>query len=284
MTSFSDFPSLRFGIVADPQYAARAPHVGMNRHYAKSLAKLAEAIEVFNREDLSFVITLGDIIDRDFESFDDILPVYDSLRHENFFLLGNHDFSVAPDRLVDVAKRVGLTSPCYSFVRHGWRFIGLNGNEVSTFAPPEGHPYRDIAARRLAELRAADAINAQEWNAMPSEKQFAWLADQIKDAGATGERVIVMNHYPVYPPNEHDSWDRERIVTLLTAHDNVAAYFSGHNHAGNFGTLDGCHFLNFKGMVDTETENTFAIVEIWADRMEVRGFGREDSRTLKLRR
>jgi hypothetical protein len=37
-------------------------------------------------------------------------------------------------------------------------------------------------------------------------------------------------------------------------------------------------------MVDTETENTFAIVEIWADRMEVRGFGREDSRTLKLRR
>lgn len=284
MTSFSDFPSLRFGIVADPQYAARAPDVGMNRHYAKSLAKLAEAIEVFNREDLSFVITLGDIIDHDFESFDDILPVFDSLRHENFSLLGNHDFSVTADRLADVVPRVGLASPYYSFARQGWRFIVLNGNEVSTFAPPEGHPYRDIAVRRLAELRAADAINAQEWNAMPSDEQFAWLSDQVKDAGATGERVIVMNHYPVYPPNEHDSWDRERIITLLTAHDNVAAYFSGHNHAGNFGTLDGCHFLNFKGMVDTETENTFAIVEIWADRMQVRGFGREDSRTLKLRR
>ncbi|CAN7208880.1 metallophosphoesterase [Rhizobium sp. LjRoot258] len=284
MASFSDFPSLRFGIVADPQYAARAPDVRMNRHYAKSLAKLTEAIEVFNREDLSFVITLGDIIDHDFESFDDILPVFDILRHENFSLLGNHDFSVTADRLADVVIRVGLASPYYSFARQGWRFIVLNGNEVSTFAPPEGHPYRDIAARRLAELRAADAINAQEWNAMPSDEQFAWLSDQVKDAGATGERVIVMNHYPVYPPNEHDSWDRERIITLLTAHDNVAAYFSGHNHAGNFGTLDGCHFLNFKGMVDTETENTFAIVEIWADRMEVRGFGREDSRTLKLRR
>lgn len=283
MTSFSDLPILRFGVVADSQYAAREPHVGMNRDYARSLAKLSAAVEVFNGEELSFVITLGDIIDRDFESFDDILPVYDRLRHENFFLLGNHDFSVAADRLADVAARVGLASTYYSFARQGWRFIVLDGNEVSTFAPPEGHPYRDIAARRLAELRAAGAINAQEWNAMPSDEQVAWLSDQINKARAAGERVIVMNHYPVYPPNAHDSWDRERIITLLTAHEHVAAYFSGHNHAGNFGTLEGCHFLNFKGMVDTETENTFAIVEIWADRIEVHGFGREDSRTLKLR-
>lgn len=272
MTSFSDLPILRFGVVADPQYAAREPHVGMNRHYARSLAKLSAAVEVFNGEELSFVITL-----------DDILPVYDRLRHENFFLLGNHDFSVAADRLADVAARVGLASTYYSFARQGWRFIVLDGNEVSTFAPPEGHPYRDIAARRLAELRAAGAINAQEWNAMPSDEQVAWLSDQINKARAAGERVIVMNHYPVYPPNAHDSWDRERIITLLTAHEHVAAYFSGHNHAGNFGTLEGCHFLNFKGMVDTETENTLAIVEIWADRIEVHGFGREDSRTLKLR-
>ncbi|KWV50063.1 phosphatase [Rhizobium altiplani] len=283
MTSFSDLPILRFGVVADSQYAAREPHVGMNRHYARSFAKLSAAVEVFNGEELSFVITLGDIIDRDFESFDDILPVYDRLRHENFFLLGNHDFSVAADRLADVAARVGLASTYYSFARQGWRFIVLDGNEVSTFAPPEGHPYRDIAARRLAELRAAGAVNAQEWNAMPSDEQVAWLSDQINKARAAGERVIVMNHYPVYPPNAHDSWDRERIITLLTAHEHVAAYFSGHNHAGNFGTLEGCHFLNFKGMVDTETENTFAIVEIWADRIEVHGFGREDSRTLKLR-
>ncbi|MBB3539840.1 MULTISPECIES: metallophosphoesterase [unclassified Rhizobium] len=284
MTSFSDFPVLRFGVVADPQYAAREPHVGMDRHYANSLAKLSEAIEVFNGEELSFVITLGDIIDRDFESFDDILPVYDRLKHENYFLLGNHDFAVAADRLADVASRVGLASSYYSFVRQGWRFIALNGNEVSTFAPPEGHADREVAARRLAELRATGAANAQDWNAMPGDEQFAWLSGQIEDAGAAGERVIVMNHYPVYPPNEHDGWDRERMIALLAAHGHVAAYFSGHNHAGNSGTLDGCHFLNFKGMVDTESQNTFAIVEIRADHIEVRGFGREDSRTLKLRR
>jgi predicted phosphodiesterase len=275
-------PLLRFGIVADPQYACIEPHPGMSRHYANSLGKLADAIEVFNGEDLSFVMTLGDIIDREFASFDDILPVYGRLKHESLFLLGNHDFSVDAQHLPQVAARIGLPSPYYSFVRHGWRIIVLNGNEVSTFAPPEGHPHRALAAKRLAELDAEGAVNAQAWNAALSDGQFAWFGDEIGAAGAAGERVIVMNHYPVYPPNQHDAWDRDRIIALLTAHDHVAAYFSGHNHAGNYGEIDGRHFVNFKGMVDTESENTFAIVDVWPDRIEIRGFGREESRTLKL--
>ncbi|MDM9620124.1 metallophosphoesterase [Rhizobium sp. S96] len=283
MTQSFATPILRFGIIADPQYAAIEPHVGMDRYYANSLAKLGDAIEVFNGEDLSFVMTLGDIIDRDFASFDDILPVYEELKHENLFLLGNHDFSVAPEHLAHVSARVGLSAPHYSFVRHGWRFIVLNGNEVSTFAPPEGHPHREIAAAKLAELRAAGAINANAWNAMASDEQFAWLADEIEAAGRANERVIVMNHYPVYPPNEHDCWDRERIIELLSPQDHVAAYFNGHNHVGNYGAVNGCHFVNFKGMVDTEAENAFAIVEIWPDRITIHGFGREDDRTLALR-
>lgn len=275
-------PLFRFGIVADPQYAAIAPNAGMNRYYANSLAKLRDAIEVFNGEDLSFVVTLGDIIDRDFASFDDILPIYDALKHEALFVLGNHDFSVAPEHLADVSARVGMPAPYYSLARQGWRFIVLDGNEVSTFAPPVGHPYREIAAARLAELSAEGAINANAWNAMMSDQQFAWLKREIEAAAEAGERVIVMNHYPVYPPNEHDSWDRERIIDLLSENAHVAAYFNGHNHVGNYGKVGTCHFVNFKGMVDTEGENTFAIVEIHEDRLAIRGFGREDDRVLAI--
>jgi hypothetical protein len=35
-------------------------------------------------------------------------------------------------------------------------------------------------------------------------------------------------------------------------------------------------------MVDTPDENTFAIADIFEDRIEIRGFGREDSRSLLL--
>ncbi|WP_283195017.1 metallophosphoesterase [Rhizobium sp. AN80A] len=276
-------PLFRFGIVADPQYAARKPHAGMDRYYENSPAKLKAAIEVFNAEDLSFVITLGDLIDRDFASFDAILDAYDALKHDNLFLLGNHDFAVAPEHLESVAARLGMPAPYYSLAKHGWRFIVLDGNEVSTFAPPVGHPYREIAAEKLAELKAAGAINAEAWNAMISDRQFDWLKTEIADAAEGGERVIVMNHYPVYPPNQHDCWDRERIIALLAESPNVMAYFNGHNHVGNYGVVDGCHFVNFKGMVDTESENTFAIVDLYGDRIEIRGFGREESRVLALR-
>lgn len=280
--SSADLPLFRFGIIADPQYAAIEPQVEMGRYYANSLAKVAAAIEIFNGEELSFVMTLGDIIDRDFRSFDDILPVYEKLRHEAHFLLGNHDFGVAPEYLERVAERVGMPAPYYSFRRHGFRLIVLNGNEVSTFAPPEGHSHRALGRERLAALLADGADNAHEWNASLSDEQFAWLANEVEQAKAMGEKVIVMNHFPVHPPCEHDMWDRKRIVDLLSSQQNVIAYLNGHNHVGNYGKVAGCHFVNFKGVVDTESENTFAIVDVHADRMEIRGFGREDSRTLSF--
>ncbi|HWT58173.1 MAG TPA: metallophosphoesterase [Rhizobium sp.] len=276
----SALPLFRFGIIADPQYAAIPPHAAMDRYYANSLAKLAEAIEVFNGEELSFVMTLGDVIDRSFKSFDDILPAYEKLRHEALFLLGNHDFSVSSGHLSEIPARLGMPSPYYSFRRHGWRFVVLDGNEVSTFAPPEGHPHRALAAKMLAELQARGERNAHPWNGALSDEQFAWLADEIASAAAAGEKVIVMNHYPVYPAGEHDMWDCDRVVALLAAHDNVVAYLNGHNHVGNYGKAGACHFVNFKGVVDTETENAFAIVELHPDRIEIRGFGREESRTL----
>jgi hypothetical protein len=46
--------------------------------------------------------------------------------------------------------------------------------------------------------------------------------------------------------------------------------------------VGGCHCVNFKGMVDTESENTFAIVDIHTDHIEIRGFGREESRVLPI--
>ncbi|MBX4902608.1 phosphatase [Rhizobium bangladeshense] len=278
--SSSASPPLRFGIIADPQYAAIAPHVAMDRYYANSLVKVTEAIEVFNGEELSFVMTLGDIIDRSFASFDDILPVYGKSRHEALFLLGNHDFSVSAGHLSEVAARLRMPSPYYSFSRPGWRFVVLDGNEVSTFAPPDNHPHRALAAEILAELQAKGAANAHRWNGALSDRQFAWLADEIAKAAAAGEKVIIMNHYPVYPAGEHGMWDSERVVALLASQSHVVAYLNGHDHVGNYGKAGACHFVNFKGVVDTESENAFAIVELHPDRIEIRGFGREQSRTL----
>lgn len=273
-------PILRFGIIADPQYADIAPHTAMNRHYASSLAKLAAAIDVFNATELDFVMTLGDIIDRDWKSFDDILPVYRPLRHKALFLLGNHDFAVAPEYLCTVAERLGMPGRYYDFAIGRFRFVVLDGSDISTFSAPPGDPRTMLATDRLAALMEKGAINAQSWNGSLSETQFSWLAGVMEKAQASGQSVFVFGHYPLFPPNSHNMWDSDRIIALITGFACFRGYFNGHNHEGNFGTVDGRPFVTFKGMVDTPDENTFAIVDVFEDHIEINGFGRELSRVL----
>lgn len=278
----SEKPLLRFGVIADPQYADVEPRLEYDRFYRNSPKKLADAIETLNGEDLAFVVTLGDLVDRDWESFDAILPVYDELRHENILLPGNHDFAVDPQRLGEVHARLGMPAPFHDFARGGIRFVIIDGNEVSLFSTPEGDARHTQARQRLAEMEAAGVINAMPWNGGIGEDQFAWLEQTLADARERGETAIVMGHYPLYPENQHNMWESERLTELFARSGNVIAYLNGHNHVGNLGQSGSTWYVNFKGMVDTEAENTFAVVEVYKDRIEIIGYGREESRSLPL--
>ena len=282
MPSQETAPLLRFGLIADPQYAPIAPNDRLNRHYAQSLGKIEAAIAQFNGEDLDFVVTLGDVIDRDWENFDRVLPLYAALCHPHHILPGNHDFAVAADRLAEVHGKLGMPAPYHDFVANGVRLILTDGNEVSLFAPPLDDPRRVEAAERLALLTAAGAANAQMWNAGMSATQVDWLGERLRQAEAAGERAIVFGHYPLHPESDHNLWGAEEVSALIAASPAAIGYFCGHNHAGNYGRLNGTHFVNMKGMVDTAEENAFAIVAVHADRIEITGFGREESRVLPL--
>jgi 3',5'-cyclic AMP phosphodiesterase CpdA len=131
-------------------------------------------------------------------------------------------------------------------------------------------------------LTEAGAANAQMWNAGMSATQVAWLGERLRQAEAAGERAIVFGHYPLHPASDHNLWGAEEISALIAASPAAIGYFCGHNHAGNYGLLNGTHFVNIKGMVDTFDENAFAIVAVHADRIEITGFGREESRVLAL--
>lgn len=280
--------SFSFGVLTDPQYAAIASN-GQTRFYANSLWKLEECINHYNKEELEFVITLGDIIDRHYTSFNDILPIYDRLKHPNFFVLGNHDYDVAGDYIRSISRTVGLTKNYYDFNGGGYRFIVIDGNEISLFAPPKGHKYLnipddprlEIAQKRFDALKAKGADNAQIWNGSLSDEQFQWLENTIQAAEKANERVVVFGHYPIFPANMHNMWDSDRLLDLLTAHKNVIGYFCGHNHQGNYGEKGGKYFVNLKGMVETPDTTAYSIFTVHDDRLEIKGFGREENRTLK---
>jgi hypothetical protein len=271
----------RFGVIADPQFAPIPNTYGVKtRFYSNSVWKLSQAIERFNQEDLEFVITLGDMIDRYWESFQYVLPLYDDLKHEKFFLLGNHDFEVPAEYLRSIVRTVGMQSAYYDFSKANYRFIVLDGNDVSLFAPPPGDPRKALAAKRIADLKASKAPNAQGYNGALSDTQFAWLEKKIQEATAAGQKIVIFNHYPVFPPHPTNAFDSERLIQLVCNTPNIVAYLNGHNHDGNYGQMAGKHFLTFRGMVETPTDNAYAIVEVFPDRIDVKGFGIQESRTL----
>lgn len=63
-------PNFSFGIIADVQYCECVP-LG-TRFYSNSLNKLEESIRDLNAKDMSFVIQLGDLIDRDMDSYEPV--------------------------------------------------------------------------------------------------------------------------------------------------------------------------------------------------------------------
>ena len=271
-------PVLRFGVVADVQYQDAEPEAG--RYFRLSPEKLSEAVLDFNGRSLDFVIQLGDLIDRDFQSFRKVLPIYQQLKAPAYHVLGNHDFWVDVEKRKDVARILGMERGYYDFSKRGWRFIVLDGNDLSLYASGKEELRYAQAETMLSDLKQRELPQAQAWNGGISDPQLAWLHDRLANALQEGQRVIVFCHFPVYPQDQHVLWNAEKVLSILEEFPHVAAYINGHNHAGNYAEKEGIHYLNLKGMVDTPDMNAYAVIEVYSDYLKVLGKGREPERFL----
>jgi 3',5'-cyclic AMP phosphodiesterase CpdA len=272
-------PELTFGVIADPQYADAEPKWG--RFYRNSLAKLADAVADLNTRPLGFVVTLGDLIDRDFASFAAVMPIYAKLKSPHFSVCGNHDFEVAEVDKGKVLGAMGLEKPYYSMVRKSWRLLFLDGTDTGVWRYPAGDARTAEAKTLLEKGKEAKLPNAQEYNAGIGKVQMEWIAAELEAAQAAGQRVIVFCHYPLIPAADpHNLWNAEELVALFGKHKHVVAYMNGHNHKGNYGKSSSCHYVNFKGMVETEMATAYAVVKCFADRLEIEGYELEPSRSL----
>ncbi len=271
--------NITIGIVTDVQYCACEP--GEIRFYKNSLAKLDSCIKYFNSQNLDFVAHLGDAIDRDFKSFDEILPKFRKSKAPVYFVLGNHEFSVEEKYKTKVVSKMEMINDYYSISEGDWSFIFLNGNDLS-FRTPQDSVQTAERDSLYAKLIRKGRCNTGKANGGLSSKQFEWLKNQLEEAAKKNKRVIVMCHFPIFPVACHSLFNDEELTAMLTRYKSVKAYFCGHNHAGGYELKDGVHFINFKGMVDTESSPAFAKVTLTQDSIFVEGKGREPNRRLKI--
>jgi 3',5'-cyclic AMP phosphodiesterase CpdA len=269
------------GLVADAQYADVASKG--TRFYRQSLARLAEAVEHFNGRALACCVHLGDLIDREWRSFDEILRPLERSRHRWHQLLGNHDFDVIDELKPQVPARLGLGRRYGSFEHGGFRLVRLDTNDVSTYAHVAGSEPRRAAEAELARLQAAKVRQAKPWNGGLSAAQLAWFETECATARVAGRKVIVLAHHPVWPDNDHNLWNAAEVLAAIDRQPNVVAWLNGHNHAGAFGERHGVPYVTLKGMVETADTTAFATARVLPDRLILEGHGREPSRELKFR-
>ncbi|MFJ8266656.1 metallophosphoesterase [Peribacillus asahii] len=272
-------PKFEFGLVPDIQYCDC--DASGTRFYRNSVDKLKAASQTLNQHNLGFTVQTGDLIDKNISSFSTILPIYNMIEGPKYHVLGNHDFPVTTEKVVDI---LNMSNQYYDFKYKNWRFVVLDTNDLSLYANPEGSEKYKQAEEMYNSLKESGAVNAQTWNGGVSNEQLTWLRGVLDKAAQTNEKVVVIAHMPVYPENNHNVWNDDAVIKELEAAGNVVAYFNGHNHAGNYGVKNGIHYVNLKGMVETADTTSYSIVEVYKDRLEIDGFGREQDRVLKIQK
>jgi manganese-dependent ADP-ribose/CDP-alcohol diphosphatase len=273
----SQKPLFTFGIIADVQYSDHDP-VG-TRFYRSSLVKLREAVTSFKDDSVDFIINLGDLIDSNFVSYKPVLIIIDSSGLQTYHLTGNHDFSVDPRFKKRLPVLQKAKEGYYSFVHDNFRFIFLDGNEISTYISNNKTAIKQ-AEDSIAVMKDKGEINAVDWNGGIGMKQLSWLDIQLNEAAGKNEKVFLLCHFPVVPDNVHNLLNYKEVLLVLEKYQNIIAWFNGHNHAGNYGNFNMIHFVTIKGMVETEAGNSFALVEVYKNKLWIRGSGREKSQIL----
>jgi len=270
-------PLFSFGIITDVQYCPCEP--AGTRYYGASLEKLRNALISLKADNPQFIINLGDLIEKDYESYKPVMNILDSSRLKIYHVTGNHDYSVLPRLKKKIPPLNGSKDGYFSFVSDRFRFIALNGNEISTYSSSNKGTISE-AEELIKKLKADGEQNGFDYNGGIGPGQMKWFQAQLMEASSKNEMVIIFCHFPVWPENVHNLLNYRDILKLLEKHNNIIAWFNGHNHLGNYGNFNMIHFVTMRGMVETPVDGSSALVEIYGNKIWIKGGGREKSQIL----
>ena len=278
-------PVMTLGVFTDTHYSATKPDKA-GRLYKASKQKIEEAVEVFNAKEVDMVISLGDIVDNEFDNYADIAQHLNKLKMPFHTILGNHDFIVpfSLQQQNDVFKTLGVSERYFSIVKGKVRLVFLDTSDVAKYSnAAESMNYRQAEAI-MSQLKDNCVVNAKNYNGAIGKAQMQWLQAQLNDAALASEKVICFSHIPldVNDGEKYTLWNREDIVEILKVNSCVKSYIAGHHHVGGYSDAGCIHHIVMKGMVQG-SENSFAVISIYEDRIVIDGYGREDDREYKFR-
>ena len=280
---YGNGPLFKIGIVTDIHHANKDPKIG--RYYKMSAAKLEEAVKEFNSQNVDMMISLGDVVDNDIKNYTAIDSVFRIFNGTVYKVLGNHDF-IAPysqERQDSLFRIMGIKERYQPVRKKGIRLLLLDGTDVAVFSHPEGSEGHIMARHVLDSLQASGSPNNRDYNGGIGYKQMEWLRYQLERAAVNEESVICLCHMPMMPlGGKYTLFNSPEVTQILESSPWVKAVITGHHHPGSYDMKGGVHYLSMKGMVQGE-DNSYGIVEVYEDKIIVRGYGREETRIMEFK-
>lgn len=263
-------PLFRFGVIADVQYADKLAQG--SRRYRDALERLRQAVKGLNEHHLAFVANLGDLIDgngtRSHSDLDIVLRALSKSKAPLRHVVGNHCLEVGRPALM---KALRLAAPYYDFSVATWRFVVLDGMDVSIASPvgsPEWSEARGYLRRNPLLLTYNGAIGA---------RQRQWLLQVLSVSRAADQRVVVLCHHPLLPAASDESntlWNWEDVIRLIEASGCVDVVLGGHDHRGGYAVRNGIHHLVVPAIVESAPKaEPYLIIDVFLDRWVIRGPG-----------
>ena len=263
--------SLRFAIIADPQYADKTSTT--DRCYRNTIAKMNTAITFLNSKAPAFLLILGDYVDG-YTAADSAITVRDinalnvevsKFQGPVYQVMGNHDeASLNKSEWLQYTYGV-IKKNYYSFDVGPIHFIVLDGNYT-----PNGKDYGRIDPWVWTDTQ------------IPAE-QKAWLIANLDSAGQ--KPTIIAIHQNIHDQTDYSLDNSTEIRQILQTHGNVTHVLQGHRHEGAYAQVSGIHYVTQQAMVNcpasvTGTGNNYALVVIKDSAMYIDGYGGTPDRTL----
>lgn len=272
-----------FGWVTDIHYCTNKtrtiPHEDSVRVYDHSLAKLHQAIDVFNTRKLDFAIELGDFKDcldeynhaTTLGFLQTVESAFARYKGDRYHVMGNHDFDqiTLGDYLANTENAGDAKGKnYYAFVKGGVKYIVLD----ACYNNADGEHYSN------GKLNWAVAI-------VPTA-EMEWFKKEL----ATGkEPVVVFCHQLVNTwdekgqniPNDFFIRNADEVVKAMEESGRVLAYICGHFHKGAYSERNGIHYVvnqglverplphNVAGMVHIDKNHNLYVEGLWDERSHV---------------
>jgi alkaline phosphatase len=251
---------LRVGLVTDLHYADKAP-TG-TRHYRKTLVKLEEAATQFEKDQLNFLVELGDLIDAA-DSVDaeqnyltTINREFSLICKDRHYVLGNH--CVDTLKKEEFLGQVEQEKSFYSFDRGQFHFV-----VVDSCFRSDGEPY----GRK----------NSQWTDTNVPAAQLEWLEADLKE---NDKQVIVFAHQRLDVSNNHGVKNNVSVRKVFESSGRVLAVLQGHSHHNDLKEINGIHYCTLVAMVEGEgaDNNGYSLMEIESSgTIHLTGFRKQDS-------